>query len=686
MDPTTPDIFAIPCLLEIDAASGTNPIPKFSMVAYTGAAMVVRGFPHPVVVDLKGMNIPLQSIPIRLDHDVGKGVGHSRRISIKGNRLMAEGLISRDTSWARDVAKSGINGFPWQASIGASVVESDFIGEGQKVGLNGKTFDGPVFVIRSSILKEISFVDMGADLGTSARIAAQMQNAKKESVMDPKEKAINAAGEKTESPGVENTEAGKIEAKKTDAGAGTSSPAQEHEKVEGAGGVVQPGAGGLTATSPVAVMRAEASAESVRITAIRLICGGKHGEIEAKALGEGWDQNKCELEVLRASRPKAPAVSVVQTQSPALVLEAGLCLRATNDLKFVGEQYSKEVVAAAMEYRHMGLTSIAAMCVRAEGIEAAHDNIAVVRAALSTTSFPALLSNVANKALLKSFVEHPGTALTWCGQGDLPDFKAQTRARLNLAGGLKEIGPDGEAKHLVGSDESAIVRLKTQALAFAIGRQDLINDDLGALTRLPAAFGAISRRKIDDLVYTKLLLNKLSDGTSSLFSSANGNYITGTATALSAEGLRKAIEMFRKQTDSSGNAIGLEPRYLGVPPELEFIARQLVTSANLVPVGSASAADKNNPTSNPFQGKLEVVVEPRLSNSTYSGSSTTAWYLMCDSVVTDTIEVDFLNGQRSPMITQVGNGSTLRIEYEVVFDVEANVLDFRGMTKSKGAA
>ena len=32
-----------------------------------------------------------------------------------GGQVVAEGLVSRDTSWARDVAKSGVNGFPWQA-------------------------------------------------------------------------------------------------------------------------------------------------------------------------------------------------------------------------------------------------------------------------------------------------------------------------------------------------------------------------------------------------------------------------------------------------------------------------------------------------------------------------------------------------------------------------------------------
>lgn len=311
---------------------------------------------------------------------------------------------------------------------------------------------------------------------------------------------------------------------------------------------------------------------------------------------------------------------------------------------------------------------------------------AVVRAAMSTSSFPALLSNVANKAMLKSYNAYPATSLRWCAQGDLPDFKGQTRARMNLSGGLQELGPGGEPKHLSASDESATVRLKTQAMAYSVTRQHIIDDDLGALTRVPSQFGAISRRKIDDLVYTKLLANKMSDETTNLFSSGHKNHITGATTVLSAEGLRKALETFRKQTDSDGHPLGIEPRYLIVPPELEFIARQLVNTSSLQHVGASSDADKNNPTYNPFQGAYEVIVEPRLSNTAYSGSSTTAWYLACDPGICDTIEVDYLNGQRAPTINRIGDGSILRIEYEVVFDVEANVMDFRGMVKSKGTA
>ena len=639
------------------------------MIAYTGGPMRIAGWRYPVIVDLAGLAIPSQSRPIRFGHDAAAGVGHTDAIRVENGQLVATGVVSRDTAAAREIVASARNGFPWQASIGAAVEQFEFVKDGQVVAVNGREFTGPVNVVRRSTLGEISFVDLGADGNTSASVAA---SAKENIIMEDREVIQTCLPDR-------QAQQDRIDAAAQTDGTGRDGASERDGSRSGT-----PAAPAVA--DPVPDIRAAALAETSRIAAIRRVCAGRHADIEARAIGEGWDVTKTELEVLRAERPKAPTITVGMEHSPVRAIEAGLCLRATKDEKFIEAEYGRDYLDGAQRYRRMGMVQAAAMCLRAEGIEPDFDNVAVVKAALSTTSFPALLSNIANKALLKSYTEFPATALRWCAQGDLPDFKTQTRARLNLAGGLQEIGPDGEPKHLTAGDESVTLRLKTQALAFSIHRWDILNDDLGALTRLPSQFGSMCRRKIDDLVYTKLLNNKLSDGSTDLFSSGNKNYITGATTALSAEGLRKALETFRKQTDSLGHAIGIEPRYLIVPPELEFIARQLINSSSLQHVGAATAADKNNPTYNPFQGAYEIIVEPRISNTTYSGASATAWYLACDPAVCDTIEIDYLNGQRTPTINQVGNGSILRIEYEVVFDVEANVVDFRGMVKSKGAA
>ena len=67
---------------------------------------------------------------------------------------------------------------------------------------------------------------------------------------------------------------------------------------------------GVVATNPVDDIHAQAAAEVERIAAIRRICAGKYAGLEARATREGWDAQRIELEILRTTRPSAPAVHV----------------------------------------------------------------------------------------------------------------------------------------------------------------------------------------------------------------------------------------------------------------------------------------------------------------------------------------------------------------------------------------
>ena len=151
-------------------------------------------------------------------------------------------------------------------------------------------------VVRKSSLGEISFVDLGADGQTTASVAAskannnQNPNSQEESITMETSVNLNVAA--------------------------NTATAMPHEMAEAAAPAAVPPATATTPAQPaslasaIAEIRAAALAETNRIAAIRQICAGKFPEIEAQAIREGWDATRCELEVLRASRPKAPAVHV----------------------------------------------------------------------------------------------------------------------------------------------------------------------------------------------------------------------------------------------------------------------------------------------------------------------------------------------------------------------------------------
>ena len=149
-------------------------LPRFNMNAYNGGPLKLSNFSYPVYADLDGVNIPTQKLPVRLQHDPNQGVGHTDRIEKAGHSLNASGVISRDTPAAKDVVSSAANGFPWQASINATIDRREFVPEGSKRKVNGQTAHGPAIVARASTLRELTCCDLGADHSTSVNIAAKL--------------------------------------------------------------------------------------------------------------------------------------------------------------------------------------------------------------------------------------------------------------------------------------------------------------------------------------------------------------------------------------------------------------------------------------------------------------------------------------------------------------------------------
>lgn len=86
-----------------------------------------------------------------------------------------------------------------------------------------------------------------------------------------------------------------------------------------------------------------------------------------------------------------------------------------------------------------------------------------------------------------------------------------------------------------------------------------------------------------------------------------------TSTGLSATNFATAVATMRSYTDNEGQPLGVEPRYLVVPPALEKTARDIVL-ADLVANGTAFGT-------NTQKGLVDLIVNPMLSNEP------TVWYL-----------------------------------------------------------
>ena len=418
--------------------------------------------------------------------------------------------------------------------------------------------------------------------------------------------------------------------------------------------------------------------ETQRVANIASICGTKYPEIQAQAIEEGWDENRTELEVLRASRPKAPSVlgsgPMVATGS---VLEAALLTHMGH--VGLGE---KALGPVAMEQAdRLGATSMIDLCraaLRVDGRDVPSSRMELVKAALSTMSLPTALGNVANKVLLDNYNETPASWRAYCAIRSTSDFKTNTAIRPTFTGQLEQVPAGGELKHGGVSEALTTFAVDTFGKMLSIDRRDIINDDLSVFEDAAASFGRMAMRKVSDLVYEVLLANE-----GNFFSVANGNYLDGADSALCIDALANAIALMRTQRDAQGNDLDLRPATLLVTPELEPVARMLLESEFV-------QRAEDVPTGNSLRRAVNLEVEPRLSNTTKFGSdaSTKHWYLFTKPNAVPMI-VAFLHGRQTPTVEYFGldqDVNRLAVAWRVYHDFGSALCDPRAAVRSKGEA
>lgn len=662
---------------------GKPPLRRFTMTAYTGGALQLLGWRYPVVVDLAGLRVPKKSRPILKDHNLSQIVGHTDEIGVSQNAIEVAGVISGTGDTAQEIIATSENGFPWQASLGATADKVVFITEGRTASANGREFTGPVYIARKSTLGEVSFVALGADDDTYARVAAGASGDQNQEVttmefeqwaddngfnideMDDKTVASLKAVFDTQQQTPDEPQA-----------AAAPAPAATVEPDN-------------SVPDPAAEMRSKAATEARRISAIRTVCGGEHADIEAQAIEEGWDETKTELAVLRASRPKAPAVGSSAPSISARTLEAAACLSVGFDDNQLAREYGEQTIEAAYPMRHIGMRELVAECARLEGLDVPRvfgDGAVTIRAGFSTISLPGILENVMNKSMLAAYEATPIAAFELCAVGSVSDFKEVSRYRLLGTGGFERVAPDGELKHGKLSEQKYTNKADTYGQILMLTRQDVINDDLAAFMDIPRQMGRSGAESIDDLFFTLLLSNP-----GGFFSAANANYIEGVDTTFGPDSLTQAKTLFRKQKAGPGTKakdqkpINIRPESLVVPVEVETDAELLMGSAQLMI--DASGTKTKIPVDNPHRNKYKIVSAPHLSDTYYTGASGKAWYLFANPNVLAAFEIVFLNGRRTPVIERVeAPPNMLGMGFRGYIDVGVNAQDHRGAVKAKGEA
>lgn len=142
--------------------------PKLSMIAYSGKIIKNHWYWGDLAIDVQGLKMPKEKVPILHDHNTGEKIGFGSFKVNEQNQLVADETKFVDTEIAKEFIKLSQEGFPYEASIQARPTKILRLSEGEEAEVNGFTLTGPGTVWRESVLRECSVTTFGADGNTKS--------------------------------------------------------------------------------------------------------------------------------------------------------------------------------------------------------------------------------------------------------------------------------------------------------------------------------------------------------------------------------------------------------------------------------------------------------------------------------------------------------------------------------------
>ena len=175
--------------------------------------------------------------------------------------------------------------------------------------------------------------------------------------------------------------------------------------------------------------------------------------------------------------------------------------------------------------------------------------------------------------------------------------------------------------------------------------ETLFNDDLGAFNDVPQRFADAVTNTLEFWA-TDLFWN-VGGPSAAMFGNTPAN------TALTINALETAVEAMAVYRDPKcAEPISNRPKYLVVPPGLEFTARQILNSTHKMWIDQAGgAAAGAYPTTNVIgQYGLELIVNPWITFIDTTSTPILPWALFADPNDIRTGEIGFLKGHETPEV------------------------------------
>lgn len=668
------------------------------------------------VLELDGMEVPASGkIPLLDTHNrdsVRNVLGSIRDIERDGKYLRAVAYFSED---AEDVYRAYRDGHLDSFSVGASIKRAKYTPRGEAQRTQKR--------VTSSALKEGSSVVFGADPSAKAEMVPALR-----AYTDPSNLLEEAMSDELKSLLVERGMPAETEGKdvlewvqrnlKPEADDSKEEKSKYDDILRAVKDAVKP-----AKKEPELDESEVRRAEATRIKEIQNVCRKFTVEQEQidKWIDEGTDANQVARELLEGEfAPSKPlgTVQVVGSSQDKVFRSMSEALgtrvlrgvdfdanldRARKQGDFGAIERNEEVKRMfnepspeAKDLRDASVNEMARAYLDAAGVDYSRvkSPLAIMRMAVnhpglwadepivmrsgyhSTGSFSNLLVDAANKTLLASYDEAETTYQMWVRTApSAADLKALNRIKFGELGDPETIPEGGDYPEATTSDNKESYKVEKKGHTFSVTLETLINDDLNALSRLPAMQGAAFRRAINRDCYAILTANaNLSDG-NALFSSAHGN---GSNVSINTAGLNAVYTALRTMSGlNSTTILNISPRYILVPAALEATALQFFASQADPSVGgdtTGSSGVQNIYGPNGSRRNLMVIADGQLDNN-----SSTIWYAAADNGQVDTVELCFLQGYEAPVTDQKEEFNNDTLKWKATQFWAAKAIDYRGL-------
>lgn len=306
------------------------------------------------------------------------------------------------------------------------------------------------------------------------------------------------------------------------------------------------------------------------------------------------------------------------------------------------------------------------------------EEIAVrVLATQTTSDFTVLLEGTLHRMVLSGYRLTPFTWTRFCATGSLADYRPHNRYHLSSFSDLKPVTEAGEYENgVLGDGAKETIKGARKGRILQITPEVLVNDDVGAFSRIAVVLGQAAGRTIEKDVYALFAMNggagpTMSDG-NPLFHASHSN-IAAVGVAPTVDSWDAARQQLGSQMDVGGND------YIDISPAIWLGPLSIGTRARLVNVAEYNPdVTSKFAVPNTSRGMVRDVIDtPRLSG--------TAWYLFADPAMEPVIEVAFLNGVQTPTLEQETNFRTDGLSWKVVHKYGVGAVGYRGALKNAGA-